>query len=68
MIPLLSTRKGRARPVDARTIILNSLEESQEYLERVLDDLVPDEMNWVPAGGCNSIIFTLWHLARVEDT
>lgn len=53
--------------MEARKLILNSLEQSQEYLTKALDGLTQEEAAWSPVVECNSIAFILWHLSRVED-
>lgn len=53
--------------MEARKLILNSLEQSQGYLTKALDGLTQEEAAWSPGVECNSIAFILWHLSRVED-
>jgi len=53
--------------MEARKLILNSLEQSQGYLTNALDGLTQEEAAWSPGVECNSITFILWHLSRVED-
>ena len=53
--------------MDAKELILKSLEQSQGYLTKALDGLTQEEVAWSPGPECNSIAFTLWHTARVED-
>jgi len=53
--------------MEAKELILSSLEQSQEYLTRALDSLTQEEAAWSPNAECNSISFILWHTARVED-
>ena len=53
--------------MDAKELILNSLQQSQGYLTRALDGLTQEEFGWSPGEECNSIAFILWHVARVED-
>ncbi len=36
-------------------------------LEEALDGLSTHELDWQPKPGCNSIGWTVWHLARIED-
>ena len=51
----------------AKQVLMKSLEESQGYLTKALRELTEEDIAWTPKVGCNSIIFILWHLARVED-
>ncbi len=53
--------------MEAKELILRSLEQSQGYLARALDGLTQEEVAWSPGAECNSIAFILWHTARVED-
>ena len=53
--------------MEAKEIILKSLEESQRYLDEALDGLTEEELAWAPGAESNSIIFILWHVTRVED-
>ncbi len=52
---------------EVKDIILGSLQQSQGFLAKALDDLTQEEASWRPTSECNSIAFILWHLARVED-
>ncbi|UCH43827.1 MAG: DinB family protein [Dehalococcoidales bacterium] len=54
--------------MEAKEIILASLNESKGYLYLALNDLPEDEITWTPASHCNSLAFILWHVTRVEDT
>ena len=53
--------------MDIKQIFIRSLDESQSYLEKSLNELSQDELSWTPKSDCGSIIFIFWHLARVED-
>ena len=53
--------------MDAKEVILGSLEQSQGFLNGALDGLTQEEFAWSPKAECNNIAFTLWHIARVED-
>ena len=53
--------------MEAKELILKSLEQSQGYLTNALDGLTQEEVAWSPNAECNSIAFILWHTARVED-
>jgi uncharacterized damage-inducible protein DinB len=53
--------------MEAKALILRSLEQSQRYLTRALDGLTQEEVAWSPNAECNSIAFILWHIVRVED-
>lgn len=53
--------------MEAKELLLKSLNQSQEFLSKTLDGLTQEEFAWTPNAECNSIAFTLWHNARVED-
>ena len=53
--------------MDIKPVLLKSLDESQEYLTKAMNELTEEDMAWTPKVGSNSIIFILWHLIRVED-
>jgi len=53
--------------MDAKELLLRSLEESNGYLTRSLNGLTQEEATWSPSPECNSIAFILWHMTRVED-
>jgi uncharacterized damage-inducible protein DinB len=53
--------------MDLKQVLMKSPEESQGYLAKALRELTEEDMAWTPKTGCNSIIFILWQLARVED-
>ena len=53
--------------MDAKEVIIKALEQSWGFLTKALDGLTQEEFAWSPGPECNSIAFTLWHTARVED-
>jgi len=53
--------------MEAKELLLMTLERSQGYLATALDGLTQEEIAWKPKNECNSIAFILWHTARVED-
>jgi len=53
--------------MDIKPVLLKSLDESQEYLIKALEELSEEDITWSPKEGSNSIIFILWHVTRVED-
>ena len=50
-----------------KEIVLASLNESKGYLTRAIDDLTQEEITWTPTSHSNSLVFTFWHVTRVED-
>lgn len=53
--------------MEAKDLLLSSLEQSQGYLSKALDGLTQEQATWSPGPECNSIAFILWHTTRVED-
>ena len=53
--------------MEAKELVTKSLEQSQGALTSSMDGLSQEEIAWCPGAECNSIAFTLWHTARVED-
>ena len=53
--------------MDAKEVIIRSLEQSQGYLTTALDGLTQEEAAWSPKDECNNIAFIFWHLVRTED-
>lgn len=53
--------------MDAKEIIVASLNQSKGYVDRALEGLTQEDIAWRPTDECNSIAFILWHLAQVED-
>ncbi len=54
--------------MEAKELIVRSLEQSQGLLTRTMDGLTQEEVAWSPSPECNSIAFILWHTARAEDS
>jgi hypothetical protein len=50
-----------------KKIILNSFQRQADELEKVLDGLVDEELNYRPAPNGNSIGWLAWHVIRVID-
>ena len=53
--------------MQAKDLIVKSLEQSQRFMNNALDGLTQKEVAWSPTSECNSIAFILWHMTRVED-
>lgn len=54
--------------MDFRQIIKMGLEEYYEQLLNSLDSLTPDERRFQPNPASHHVDFTVWHMARVEDS
>jgi uncharacterized damage-inducible protein DinB len=48
-------------------MLINSYEGVLQTLERVLDGLTGEDLNWQPSPDCNSIGWLTWHLTRAQD-
>ncbi|MDP3879472.1 MAG: DinB family protein [Dehalococcoidales bacterium] len=48
-------------------LMLKFLDHSEGFLTGALDGLTQEEAAWTPTPECNSILFTLWHMTRLED-
>lgn len=53
--------------MEAKDVVIASLERSREEIMRVLDGLSQSELTWRPGSGCNSIGIILFHSVRSED-
>ena len=53
--------------MDVKRLVVDTLKEMEDDLERALDGLTPEDLSWVPAKWANSIGFTFWHVIRAED-
>jgi uncharacterized damage-inducible protein DinB len=53
--------------MNAREMVVFSLNQSRSYLDRSLEGLSQEDIAWKPGEHCNSIAFILWHVTRVED-
>ena len=48
-------------------LLLDGFGRVPEFLEKVLEGLTQDELNWQPRSDCNSIGWLVWHLTRQQD-
>ena len=48
-------------------VLSGGYENVLKTLERALDGLSEDDLNWQPNPECNSIGWLVWHLTRVQD-
>jgi uncharacterized damage-inducible protein DinB len=51
----------------ANELVQLSLEESRGYIADAIKGLTKAELSWSPKDHSNTIIFLMWHLARIED-
>jgi hypothetical protein len=54
--------------MELKDYIRSELDNAKRGIERVLNTLTKQELNWRPACGCNSIGLILFHVARSEDS
>jgi hypothetical protein len=54
--------------MEIKELIVSGLEQSRGSLDRALNSLSTDEINWHPKPDANSIALILFHLARLEDS
>ena len=47
--------------------IASGMQEYLDGLKRAVDGLTSTELRWQPTLGSNHILWTVWHMARVED-
>jgi hypothetical protein len=48
-------------------MVLSGYEGVLQALERALDGLTEEDLNWLPSPDCNSIGWLAWHLTRAQD-
>ncbi len=51
-----------------KSLLLDGYQRIPQKLGEILADLEPEDLDWQPAPGSNSIGWTVWHLARVQDS
>jgi hypothetical protein len=53
--------------MDFKDVVKQSLEDYGQQLEFAVDGLTPEEGRWQPSPESNHILWTLWHIGRMED-
>jgi hypothetical protein len=53
--------------MNANDVLIDLVEDNRRRLHRVFDALSDDCMTWRPEADANSIIVTVWHMARIFD-
>ena len=48
-------------------LLADNYQRVHDNMERILDGLSPEDLNWQPRKDCNSIGWLLWHLSRQQD-
>jgi len=54
--------------VGFKDVVKGNLVEYYAVLKRKLDGLTDEELRWQPDPESNHILWTVWHMSRVEDT
>ncbi len=50
-----------------KDLLLDGYDRIPQELEEILNELKKTDLDWQPKTECNSIGWTVWHLARVQD-
>ncbi|MFC2052490.1 DinB family protein [Chloroflexota bacterium] len=54
--------------MEFQQLLVSALERASHILEKALDGLNGDDLNYLPNPDCNSIAWLTWHLTRVQDS
>ena len=54
--------------MEFQQLLLNVFERASVILEKALEGLTQDDLNYLPNQDCNSIAWLTWHLTRVQDS
>ena len=58
---------NKEKKMEWKELLLDGYERIPQELEKILAGLKPLDLDWRPNPECNSIGWTIWHLARVQD-
>ena len=53
--------------MEFQQLLLNVFERASVILEKALEGLTQDDLNYLPNQDCNSIAWLTWHLTRAQD-
>jgi len=53
--------------MDVRDVLIDGIEQLNNWLDDGIKTLEPEQVNWLPAGKSVSIGFNAWHILRTED-
>lgn len=53
--------------MDFRDVTLQAIADFSEQLDAALEGLTPEQWLWRPTPTANHVLWTVWHLTRVED-
>jgi len=54
--------------MEFQQLLIKVFERASQMLEKALDGLTQDDLNYLPNPDCNSIGWLAWHLTRVQDS
>jgi hypothetical protein len=54
--------------MEFQQLLMEIFERASQTLEKALDGLTQNELNYLPKTDCNSIAWLTWHLTRVQDS
>ena len=53
--------------MDGREVLIDGIEQLNEWLQDAIKDLSPAQLNWLPEGKTLSCGFHTWHISRTQD-
>jgi hypothetical protein len=53
--------------MDIRDLLVDGIEQLNDWLAGALEDMSDDELNWLPEGKAVSAGFDAWHIVRTQD-
>jgi len=53
--------------MDVRDVLIDGVEQLNDWVHGGIESLSPDQVNWLPEGKSVSIGFNAWHILRTED-
>ena len=53
--------------MDIRDVLIDGIEQMNEWMDAALDGLTPEQVNHLPKGKTTSIGFNAWHVFRTQD-
>lgn len=53
--------------MDIRDVLIDGIEQMNEWMDAALDGLTPEQVNYLPEGKTTSIGFNAWHVFRTQD-
>lgn len=53
--------------MDYRDVLIDGIQQLNDWVDDALKDLTADQVNWLPDGKTTSIGFNAWHIMRTSD-